>query len=164
MGKTASGFSSSLRRPRVAIGCDHAGYSLKALLVRHLRNRKIPLLDVGTRSRRAVDYPDYAVRVGRAIQERKVDAGIMVCGSGAGASIAANKLRGVRAALCHDHFTAHQAREDDDANLLCLGARVIGESLARELVDTFLQARFSGKSRHRRRLAKVMALEGGDRR
>ena len=152
------------RRLRVAIGCDHAGYSLKVLLVQHLRERRISLQDVGTRSRRAVDYPDYARRVGEAIQEGRVEAGIMVCGSGAGASIAANKLRGVRAALCHDHFTAHQAREDDDANLLCLGARVIGESLARELVDTFLAARFSGKSRHRRRLAKVNALEDADRR
>ena len=141
------------------VGCDHAGFPLKALLVRHLRERRFPLLDVGTRNRRAVDYPDYAVRIGRAIQEGRAELGIMVCGSGAGASIAANKLRGIRAALCHDHFTAHQAREDDDANVLCLGARVIGESLAKELVEAFVRARFSGKARHRRRLAKVLALE-----
>jgi RpiB/LacA/LacB family sugar-phosphate isomerase len=147
------------RKQRVAIGCDHAGYPLKAALVRHLQEQRYPIVDVGTRSRRAVDYPDYAARVGRAIQDGRADVGVMVCGSGAGAAIAANKLRGVRAALCHDVFTAHQSREDDDANLICLGARVIGDSLARELLDTFLKARFSGKSRHRRRLAKVNALE-----
>lgn len=160
----ASVSSRTPRRPRLVIGCDHAGYPLKAVLARHLQEQGCSVLDVGTRSRRAVDYPDYAARLGRAIQEGRADLGIMVCGSGAGAAIAANKLVGIRAALCHDHFTAHQAREDDDANVICLGARVIGDSLARELVDTFIRARFSGKPRHRRRLAKVLALEAGGKR
>src|SRR5256712_11051546 len=151
------------RKPRLVVGCDHAGFRLKALLVRHLRERRYPLLDVGTRNNRAVDYPDYAVRIGHAIQDGRAELGIMICGSGAGASIAANKLRGIRAALCHDHFTAHQAREDDDANVLCLGARVIGASLAKELVEAFVQALFSGTARHRRRLAKVLALEPRER-
>jgi RpiB/LacA/LacB family sugar-phosphate isomerase len=146
----------------VAIGCDHAGYPLKAVLVRFLRERKYSLVDVGTRSCRAVDYPDYTVRLCRALQEGRADRGIMICGSGAGASIAANKMKGIRAAVCHDHYTAHQAVEHDDVNVLCLGSRVIGESLARELVEAFLQARFSGEARHRRRLEKVIALEAGD--
>jgi ribose 5-phosphate isomerase B len=143
----------------VAVGGDHAGYPLKVRLVEFLREESYEVVDVGSHSRRAVDYPDYAVRVGRTLQDGKADLGIMVCGSGAGASIAANKLKGIRAAVCHDTFSAHQSREDDDANLLCLGARVIGESLARELTRTFLQDRFSGKPRHRRRLEKVLALE-----
>jgi len=147
------------RRPRLVVGCDHAGFPLKRAILRHLRSLGYAPLDVGTRSSRAVDYPDYAVRVGRAVQNGRADLGIMVCGSGAGACIAANKLSGIRAALCHDHFTAHQAREDDDANVLCLGARVIGESLARELVEAFIRARFSGEKRHVRRLAKLRALE-----
>jgi RpiB/LacA/LacB family sugar-phosphate isomerase len=145
----------------VAIGCDHAGFTLKTDLARFLRERGFPLVDVGTRSRRAVDYPDYTIRVCRVLQEGRADRGVMICGSGAGASIAANKMKGIRAALCHDHYTAHQAVEHDDANLLCLGSRVIGEAIARDLVETFLQARFTGEARHRRRLAKVIALESG---
>jgi RpiB/LacA/LacB family sugar-phosphate isomerase len=146
---------------RVVIGCDHAGFDLKVELARHLREARFTVLDVGTRSRRPVDYPDYTVRVGRALQEGRAGRGIMICGSGAGACIAANKLKGIRAALCHDHYTAHQAVEHDDANLLCLGSRVIGGALARDLVETFLQARFTGEARHRRRLGKVIALESG---
>lgn len=154
--------SRALRRPRVAIGCDHAGYPLKAVLARFLRERKHPLVDVGTRSRRAVDYPDYTVRLCRVLQEGRADRGVMICGSGAGSCIAANKMKGIRAAVCHDHYTAHQAVEHDDVNVLCLGSRVIGESLARDLVEAFLHARFSGEARHRRRLEKVIALEAGD--
>ena len=106
-----------------------------------------------------MDYPDYTVRLCRALQEGRAERGIMICGSGAGACIAANKMHGIRASVCHDHYTAHQAVEHDDANVLCLGSRVIGEALARELAETFLQARFSGESRHRRRLEKVISLE-----
>jgi RpiB/LacA/LacB family sugar-phosphate isomerase len=116
---------------------------------------------VGTRSRRPVDYPDYTARLGRTLQEGRAEMGVMICGSGAGACIAANKMKGIRAALCHDHYTAHQAVEHDDANVLCLGSRVIGEALARDLVETFLRARFTGEPRHRRRLEKVIALESG---
>ncbi len=155
------GSSRTFSRPRVAIGCDHAGFPLKVALAQFLRDRRYPLVDVGTRSRRPVDYPDYTVRLCRALQEGRADAGIMICGSGAGASIAANKMKGIRAALCHDHYTAHQAVEHDDANVLCLGSRVIGEALARELAEAFLEARFTGEVRHRRRLNKVIALEAG---
>ncbi len=154
--------SRASRRPRVAIGCDHAGYPLKAILARFLRERGYSLVDVGTRSRRAVDYPDYTARLGRVLQEGRAERGVMLCGSGAGSCVAANKMKGIRAAVCHDSYTAHQAVEHDDVNVLCLGARVIGESLARELVEAFLRARFSGETRHRRRLEKVIALEAGD--
>ena len=153
--------SGTSRRPRVALGCDHAGYLLKKALAQFLHEKKYSVVDVGTRSRRPVDYPDYTVRVCRALLEGRAERGVMICGSGAGASIAANKVRGIRAALCHDTYTAHQAVEHDDANLLCLGSRVIGDALARELVEAFLRARFSGESRHRRRLRKVLALESG---
>jgi RpiB/LacA/LacB family sugar-phosphate isomerase len=145
----------------VVLGSDHAGFSLKSALASFLRERNYSVADVGTRGRKAVDYPDYTVRLCRAIQEGRADRGIMICGSGAGASIAANKMKGIRAAVCHDHYTAHQAVEHDDANVLCLGARVIGESVARELVEAFLGARFSGEPRHRRRLEKVIALDKG---
>jgi ribose 5-phosphate isomerase B len=160
----AGRLSRTLRRPRVAVGCDHAGYPLKVALLRFLRERNYPLVDVGTRSRRPVDYPDYTVRLCRALQEGRADRGIMICGSGAGASIAANKMKGIRASVCHDHYTAHQAVEHDDANVLCLGSRVIGEALARELAEAFLGARFSGEPRHRRRLEKVIALESKEKR
>ena len=145
----------------MALGCDHAGYPLKSALATFLRERGYSVVDVGTRGRKAVDYPDYTVRLCRVLQKRSADRGIMICGSGAGASIAANKMKGIRAAVCHDHYTAHQAVEHDDANVLCLGARVIGESVARELVEAFLQAQFSGEPRHRRRLEKVIALDRG---
>ena len=109
-----------------------------------------------------MDYPDYTARLGRVLQEGRAERGVMLCGSGAGSCVAANKMKGIRAAVCHDSYTAHQAVEHDDVNVLCLGARVIGESLARELVEAFLRARFSGETRHRRRLEKVIALEAGD--
>ncbi len=155
--------SSARRRLRVAIGCDHAGYPLKEVLVKFLQDQGHAVLDVGTRSSRAVDYPDYTARLCRVLQERDADRGVMICGSGAGSCVAANKMNGIRAAVCHDHYTAHQAVEHDDVNVLCLGSRVIGESVARELVEAFLQARFSKEARHRRRLEKVIALEVGER-
>lgn len=144
---------------RVAFACDHRGYPYKADVMRALRDDGHELLDCGTSSTDPVDYPDYARAVGLAVREGRAAAGILICGSGAGVSIAANKIRGVRAALCHDLFTARQSREDDDANVLCLGARVISVDAAIELARAFLAARFSGAERHVRRLAKVKALE-----
>lgn len=117
------------------------------------------MIDLGTHSEEPVDYPDFAAAVARAVVEGRADRGIVVCGSGAGACVAANKIRGVRAATAHDTYTAHQAVEHDDVNVLCLGSRVVGPALALELVDAFLAARFTGEERHRRRLAKVSALE-----
>ena len=149
---------------RIALGADHAGRDLKDVLVRDLKEGGHEVLDLGTHGAAPVDYPDFAAKVGRAVIGGRAARGIVVCGSGAGASIAANKLRGVRAALCHDTYSAHQCVEHDDANVLCLGSRVIGEALARELVRAFLEARFSGEARHRRRLAKLLALESPRRR
>jgi ribose 5-phosphate isomerase B len=144
---------------RVAIGADHAGFELKGLIIDHLAQAGHEVLDVGTRSQEPVDYPDYARAVAEAILSGKVERGVLVCGSGVGACVAANKLAGIRAGLCHDTYSAHQGVEHDDMNVLCLGARVIGPELALELVSAFLAARFSGEERHRRRVAKIEALE-----
>ena len=144
---------------RVAIGADHAGYRLKEFVIQVLKNDGFAIVDLGTDSEEPVDYPDYAAAVGNAVRNGDAERGIVVCGSGAGASIAANKMKGVRAALAHDTYTAHQAVEHDDANLLCLGSRVIGENVATELVRAFLGAKFSGEDRHLRRLGKVMDIE-----
>jgi ribose 5-phosphate isomerase B len=143
----------------VAIGSDHAGFLLKQELARELAAGGHEVLDTGTYSEDPVDYPEYAEAVGRAIVEGRAARGVLICGSGVGASVAANKIRGIRAGLCHDCYSAHQGVEHDDMNVLVLGARVIGASLARELVRIFLQAQFSGLERHRRRLEKVKALE-----
>ncbi|HVE12860.1 MAG TPA: ribose 5-phosphate isomerase B [Elusimicrobiota bacterium] len=144
---------------KIALGADHAGYPLKVLLVPFLKSRGHEVLDLGTDSEAAVDYPDFAHKVALAVVEGKAERGIMVCGSGVGACVAANKVPGVRAGLCHDTFSARQGVEDDDVNMLCLGARVIGLNLAQDVVDAWLKARFSGAERHRRRLEKVLALE-----
>src|SRR5688500_10447349 len=144
---------------RVGIACDHAGFPHKAPIAAALRADGHAVTDYGTNSTDAVDYPDYARLLGRAVREGAVEAGVLICGSGAGAAIAANKLRGIRAALCHDLFTARQSREDDDANVLCLGARVIDAETAVALTRAFLSAGFSGIDRHRRRVAKIAALE-----
>lgn len=147
------------RRFTLALAADHNGYTLKGHLARALRGQGYRVLDLGTHSRRSVDYPDYARAVGRALREGRAQLAILVCGSGVGATVAANKIPGVRAGLCHDVFSAHQSREDDDVNVLCLGAHVVGEKLAAEIVDTWLAAEFSGAARHRRRLRKVAQLE-----
>jgi RpiB/LacA/LacB family sugar-phosphate isomerase len=144
---------------RVAVACDHAGFPFKADMVRALTADGHAVEDFGTNSPAPADYPDFARAVGSALREGRVDAGVLICGSGAGVAIAANKIRGVRAAVCHDMFTARQCREDDDANVICLGARVIDSTLAVRLTREFLAAKFSGAERHRRRLAKVLALE-----
>ncbi|MNC86382.1 Ribose-5-phosphate isomerase B [compost metagenome] len=144
---------------RIAIGADHAGYILKNELAARMTRDGHEVLDLGTHSAGPVDYPDTAASVASAIREDQADRGIVVCGSGAGVSIAANKFPGIRAAVCHDTYTAHQAVEHDDMNVLCLGARVIGASLALDLVAAFLNAKFSGEARHHRRLGKVLDIE-----
>ena len=147
-------------RTTVAFGCDHAGWSLRARILEELEARGFDVVDCGSGEMvPGDDYPDVAAAVGRAVVSGAADRGILVCGSGVGASIAASKLTGVRSALCHDPFSARQGVEDDDMNVLALGARVIGPELAVELLRDFLEARFSGAERHRRRLEKIAALE-----
>jgi len=144
---------------RVVVGADHAGFDLKQLLAEDLRKGPHEVLDVGTDGPASVDYPDFAEKIGLVIREGRADRGILICGSGVGASVAANKMPGVRAGLCHDTYSAHQGVEHDDMNVLVLGGRVIGVAMARELVAAFLGARFTEEERHRRRLAKVADIE-----
>jgi len=145
---------------RVAVGFDHGGFPIKQDIVNLLTSAGHEVNDKGAYSFDAADdYPDFAIAVARAVAAGEADRGIVVCGSGVGASVAANKVRGVRAGLCHDTYSAHQGVEHDDMNVLCLGARVIGPEVAQELVRAFLGARFSGAERHVRRLKKVLALE-----
>lgn len=144
---------------KVALGSDHAGFELKERLKLRLIERQHDVLDVGTHSTASVDYPDFAESVGLAVRDQKAERGILVCGSGVGASIAANKIPGIRAGLCHDHYSAHQGVEHDDMNVLVLGGRIIGEALAFDLVQAFLAARFTAEDRHVRRLEKVIQLE-----
>jgi ribose 5-phosphate isomerase B len=144
---------------RVVVGTDHAGFDLKEPILEQLRALGHTPIDVGTNSRDAVDYPDLARAVAETILAGKADVGIMLCGSGVGGCVAVNKFPGIRGGLCHDTYSAHQGREDDDVNVLCLGARVVGRALAAEIVDTFLKARFSGIDRHRRRVKKIEEIE-----
>jgi ribose 5-phosphate isomerase B len=144
---------------RIAIGSDHAGFDLKSTVAEYLKSAGHNVTDVGAYSTDPVDYPDVSRKVAEAMQQGQAELGILVCGSGVGTSIAANKFAGIRAALCHDTFSAHQGREDDDVNVLCLGGRVIGPALAVEIVRTWLAAGFSGLERHQRRLDKVIAIE-----
>jgi RpiB/LacA/LacB family sugar-phosphate isomerase len=143
----------------IAVGSDHAGFHLKQELAEALRKEGYEVLDVGTDSTAPVDYPDSAEALGLAVRDGRAEKGVLVCGSGVGASVAANKLPGVRAAVCHDTYSAHQGVEHDDMNVLVLGGRVVGSALAHELVRAFLGARYSGEERHARRLAKIKALE-----
>ncbi len=144
---------------RLALSADHAGFEMKRELAAQLTQQGHDVLDLGTHSPAAVDYPDSAEAVANALHEAAAERGIIVCGSGAGVSIAANKFPGIRAAVCHDTYTARQAVEHDDMNVLCLGARVIGPALAFDIVQAFVGATFSGDARHRRRLDKVLAIE-----
>jgi RpiB/LacA/LacB family sugar-phosphate isomerase len=144
---------------RIVVGADHRGYCLKDVIAGHLRASGHEVTDVGTHDAESVDYPDIAEAVGQAIQRGEAERGVLVCGSGVGAVIAANKLIGIRSAICHDTYSAHQGVEHDDMNLLCLGSRVIGEDVALEVVDEFIGAKFSGEERYRRRLEKVEKLE-----
>jgi RpiB/LacA/LacB family sugar-phosphate isomerase len=146
---------------RTVIGSDHAGFELKVTLAKHLHDLGHEVLDVGTNSTDPVDYPDFAAAVGKAIVEGRADRGVLICGSGVGASVAANKVRGIRAGLCHDTYSAHQGVEHDDMNVLVLGARVIGPALAHELVESYMKAQFTREDRHMRRLGKIKALEAG---
>lgn len=143
----------------LAVASDHAGFPLKARVMEVLRAAGHQVTDLGTSSTDPVDYPDYARAVADAISAGRVERAVLLCGSGAGACVAANKFRGIRAATCHDSFSARQAVEDDDVNVLCLGARVIGPELAVDLVKDYVNARFSGAERHRRRLAKIAGFE-----
>jgi RpiB/LacA/LacB family sugar-phosphate isomerase len=144
---------------RVALASDHAGYPLKQRLAAELNARGYRALDLGAFSEEPVDYPDFAEALARAVLDGRAERGVLVCGSGVGAAVAANKIRGIRAGLCHDTYSAHQGVEHDDMNVLVLGARVIGPALAIELAERFLAARFSGEVRHVRRLAKVKRIE-----
>jgi len=149
---------------RVALGVDHRGFGIKAELLRMLEARGHSVLDLGTHSPDAVDYPDSAAAVGEAVASGRAQRGILVCGSGVGASVAANKIRGVRAAVCHDTYSAHQGVQHDDMNVLCLGAGIIGLSVMEELIEAFLAATFHAhEERYVRRLRKVEALERGER-
>ena len=144
---------------RLALAADHAGYALKQELAAKLTQQGHTVLDLGTHSTAPCDYPDAAEAVATALHDQQADRGIIVCGSGAGVSIAASKFPGIRAAVCHDTYTAHQAVEHDDMNVLCLGARVVGGSLALEIAEAFTRATFSGAERYQRRLDKVLAIE-----
>ena len=144
---------------RVAIASDHAGFDLKSFLAAHIRKLGHDVSDLGTFSTDPVDYPDYAEAVGKEISEGRADRAVLICGSGVGASVAANKMPGIRAGLAHDEYSAHQGVEHDDINVLVVGARVVGSEVSRELVERFLAANFSGEERHVRRLAKVKAIE-----
>ena len=145
---------------RIAIGADHGGVPLNKRVIDELRGAGHEVIDFGTHDGSLPDdYPDYAKQVGEAVQNGSAEIGLLICGSGVGASVAANKLRGIRAALCGDTYSAHQSREHDDCNVLCLGARVVGVELALDIVRSFVAAKFTGEERHRRRLAKVKAME-----
>jgi RpiB/LacA/LacB family sugar-phosphate isomerase len=144
---------------RIALGSDHAGFEMKERVKAHLQELGHRVADLGTHSLDPVDYPDFAEAVGLAVVQGKADRGLVICGSGVGASVAANKIPGIRAGLCHDTYSAHQGVEHDDMNVLVLGSRVIGPELAQDLVKAFLGATFSGEERHKRRLIKVKAME-----
>ncbi len=144
---------------KIVIGSDHAGFQLKVAIGDLLRSMNQEVLDVGAFNENPSDYPDFAEAVGRAILERKAERGVLICGSGVGASVAANKLTGIRAAVCHDSYSSHQGVEHDDMNVLVLGSRIIGVKLAEDLVKAYLAAKFTNEDRHVRRLAKIKALE-----
>jgi RpiB/LacA/LacB family sugar-phosphate isomerase len=144
---------------KIVIGSDHAGFQLKVAIGDLLRSMNQEVLDVGAFNENPSDYPDFAEAVGKAILDHKAERGVLICGSGVGASVAANKLTGIRAAVCHDSYSAHQGVEHDDMNVLVLGSRIIGVKLAEDLVKAYLSAKFTNEDRHVRRLAKIKALE-----
>jgi len=144
---------------KISVGADHAGFALKQEIANHLRDTGHEVIDLGTNNTNPVDYPDYAEAVGKSILDGTVSRAILICGSGVGASVAANKMPGIRAGLCHDSYSAHQGVEHDDMNVLVLGARVIGIELAKELVDHYLHAAFTKEERHRRRVGKIASIE-----
>jgi ribose 5-phosphate isomerase B len=148
---------------KIVVGSDHAGFPLKQEVAEALRSQGHEILDVGAFSTEPSDYPDFAEAVAKAVQDGRAERGVLLCGSGVGASVAANKVLGIRAAVCHDTYSAHQGVEHDDMNVLVLGARIVGSALAHELVHAYLQAHFSGDERHVRRLAKIKAIEARNR-
>jgi ribose 5-phosphate isomerase B len=147
---------------RIAIASDHGGFALKSAVIDAVRAAGHEVLDLGTDSAAPSDYPDFAVKIGEAIQKGDAERGILICGSGVGACIAANKIKGIYASVCHDTYSAHQGVEHDDMNVLCLGARIVGAALAEELVNAFLAARFSREERHMRRTGKIKSIEQGN--
>jgi ribose 5-phosphate isomerase B len=144
---------------RIVIGSDHAGFELKQQLIPVIKELGHQVLDVGTDSTAAVDYPDFAAKVGHAVLDGRAERGVLICGSGVGASVAVNKMHGIRGGICHDTYSAHQGVEHDDMNVLVLGSRVIGTALAADLVRAYLPAKFTHEERHERRLGKVLAME-----
>ena len=144
---------------KIALACDHGGYPLKNIINDCVIAAGHSVIDLGTNNTQSVDYPDYAEKIGVCITKGDAERGILICGSGVGASIAANKIKGIYAAVCHDTYSAHQGVEHDNMNVLCLGARVIGPELAKELVEAFLSAQFSNVERHVRRVNKVYQIE-----
>lgn len=144
---------------KIVVGSDHAGFELKQQIADALRREGHEVIDVGTHTTASVDYPDFAEAVGVAVRDGRAERGVLICGSGVGASVAANKLPGIRAAICHDTYSAHQGVEHDDMNVLVLGGRIVGPALAHELVRAYIAARYTGEARHARRLAKITALE-----
>ena len=144
---------------KLAIASDHAGFELKKAVLKHLKDKKWDVADLGAYDTKPSDYPDFAELVGNALRDGRADRGILICGSGVGVSVAANKIPGIRAGICHDTYSAHQGVEHDDMNVLVLGARIIGVALAQELVDAYLNATFTHEERHVRRLNKVKAIE-----
>jgi RpiB/LacA/LacB family sugar-phosphate isomerase len=144
---------------RIAVASDHAGFHIKADVAAALRADGHDVLDLGTCDETPVDYPDFAEKLGNVVVDKQCERGVLVCGSGVGASVAVNKIPGIRAGLCHDHYSAHQGVEHDDMNVLVLGGRVIGPEVAKDLARAFVAARFTHEERHERRLAKVRAIE-----
>ena len=144
---------------KLAIASDHAGFELKKAVLEHLKDTKWDVTDLGAYDTKPSDYPDFAVLVGDALRDGRADRGILICGSGVGVSVAANKIPGIRAGICHDTYSAHQGVEHDDMNVLVLGARVVGVALAQEAVDAYLKATFTNQERHVRRLNKIKAIE-----
>jgi ribose 5-phosphate isomerase B len=144
---------------KISVAADHAGFPLQDQVLAAVRTAGHEIVDLGTHSTDPVDYPDYARAVGEAIQQGRAERAVLLCGSGVGACVAANKMTGIRAGVCHDTYSAHQGVEHDDMNVLCLGARIIGPEMIAELVNAFLRAQFTGEERHVRRLKKIEAIE-----
>lgn len=147
---------------RIAVASDHAGFTIKDEVVNFIQAAGHEVLDLGTYSQEPVDYPDYAYKLGKAVVEKQADRGVLICGSGVGACIAANKIRGVYAAICHDTYSAHQGVEHDNMNVLCLGSRIVGIELVREIIRAFLKAVFDREERFVRRFEKIQAIENND--
>lgn len=143
---------------KIAIGCDHGGFTLKNAVIKHLQEKGIEVKDFGTDSEESCDYPEFAQKVAEEVAAKNYEFGIVICGTGIGISISANKVPGIRAALCHDTFSAHATREHNNANILAMGQRVTGEGLALDIVDTFLEAKFEG-GRHEKRISKITDIE-----